>query len=407
MPDTKMVFENLRVLDFTWVLAGPGAVRYLADHGAQVIKVERRELGDIARYVPAFPDDEMEINRSGYFNNINRGKLSITLNIADPKGVEIVKRLVRISDVVFENFTRGVMKRHGLDYEVLKEIKPDLIMVSMSPTGHSGPYKDYVSFGPTLQALSGITYLTGSPERDPVGFGYSYSDFTGGWGGVIPVLAALHHRNKTGEGQWIDAGQLMPLIALMGPGLLDYSVNKRGATRLGNRLPWGYGAPHGAYPCRGDDRWCVISVFNDKEWQGFCEATGNPAWTRDEKFSTVMSRAENADELDRLVAEWTIQRTDQQVMEVMQEHGVAAGVVQNSQDLIERDPQMKHRGFFVYLEHPELGVVGHEGITFKLSETPGKLRRAPLYGEHNEYVYGELLGMSEEELEHYTAEGVF
>jgi len=407
MPEAKMALENLRVLDFTWVLAGPGAVRYLADHGAQVIKVERKELGDIARHVIAFTDNTRGTNRSGYFNNINRGKLSITLNLADPRGVEVVKRLVRISDVVFENFTREVMKKRGLDYEVLKEIKPDLIMVSMSPAGHTGPYKDYVSFGPTLQALSGITYLTGFPDRDPVGFGYSYSDFTGGWGGVIPVLAALHHRNKTGEGQWIDAGQLLPLIALMGPGLLDYSVNKREATRLGNRLPWGYGAPHGAYPCRGDDRWCVISVFNDKEWRGFCQAAGNPAWARDEKFSTVVSRAENTDELDRLIAEWTLEHTDQAVMEIMQEHGVAAGLVENSEDLIEHDPQMRHRGFFVYLEHPELGMVGHEGVTFKLSETPGKLSRAPLLGEHNDYVYGEILGMSKEEIARYTADGVF
>jgi len=402
-----MACEKLMVLDFTWVLAGPSAVRYLADHGAQVIKVERRQMGDIGRYVLAFHNDERGINRSGYYTNINRGKLSITLNLADPRGVEVVKRLVRISDVVFENFTRGVMKRLGLDYEVLKEIKPDLIMVSMSAAGHSGPYEDYVAFGPTLQALSGITYLTGVPDSNPVGFGYSYSDFTGGWGGVIPVLAALHHRNKTGEGQWIDAGQLLPLIALMGPGLLDYSVNKRGATRLGNRLPWGYGAPHGAYPCQGDDRWCVISVFNDKEWKGFCEAIGNPAWTIDKKFSTAMSRVENMDELDRLVAEWTAERTDQEVMEVMQKYGVAAGVVQNSQDLIERDPQMQHRGFFVYLEHPEMGTVGYEGVTFKLSETPGKLRRAPLFGEHNDYVYGDILGMSKEEIEHYTTEGVF
>jgi crotonobetainyl-CoA:carnitine CoA-transferase CaiB-like acyl-CoA transferase len=402
-----MACEKLRVLDLTWVLAGPGAVRYLADHGAQVIKVERQIIGDIGRHVLAFKDDERGINRSGYYNNINRGKLSITLNLADPRGVEVIKDLVRISDVVFENFSSGVLERRDLHYEALKEIKPDIIMVSMSAAGHSGPYKDYVSFGPTLQALSGITYLTGFPDRDPVGFGYSYSDFTGGWGGVIPVLAALHHRNKTGEGQWIDAGQLIPLIALLGPGLLDYSVNKRGATRLGNRLPWGYGAPHGAYPCQGDDRWCVISVFNDREWQGFSEAIGNPAWTRDERFATAASRAGNADELDRLVAEWTKERTDQEVMEVMQKHGVAAGVVQNAQDLIERDPQMKHRGFFVYLEHPEVGMLGHEGVTFKLSETPGSLRRAPLLGEYNDFVYGEILGMSKETIEHYTAEGVF
>ncbi len=406
MPETKTAVEKLTVLDFSRILAGPGAVRYLADHGARVIQVERP--GIVRRGALPYYENILGPSRSGYFNNINRGKFSITLNLADPRGVEVIKKLVLISDVVFENFSSDVMTRLGLNYEVLKEIKPDLIMVSMSGAGHSGPYRHFVSFGPTLQALSGMTYLMGFPDRDPVGFGYSYSDFTAGWGGVLPVLAALHYRHKTGEGQWIDAGQLQPLVALLGPGLLDYSVNKRGATRLGNRLPWGYGAPHGAYPCQGDDRWCVISVFNDKEWKGFCEAIGNPAWTKDEEFSIAASRAENTDELDQLVGEWTQERTDQEVMEVMQKHGVAAGVVQNSQDLVDNDPQMKHRGFFIYLEHPELGMIGHEGVTFKLSKTPGKPQRAAsVLGEYNDFVYGDLLGMSKEEIEHYTTEGIF
>jgi crotonobetainyl-CoA:carnitine CoA-transferase CaiB-like acyl-CoA transferase len=247
----------------------------------------------------------------------------------------------------------------------------------------------------------------GEPQRDPAGFGYSYSDFTGGWGGVLPCLAALHYRNLTGKGQWIDAGQLEPLCALMGPGLLDYSVNKRGAHRLGNRLPWGISAPHGCYRCQGDDRWCVISVFNDAEWQGFCRALGNPPWTRDEKFATALARSQHQDELDSLVEEWTGKHTPEQVMETLQKEGVAAGVVQTSQDLVEKDPQLRHRGFWQYNEHPEIGHIGYEGVTFKLSETPGKVRGpAPLHGQHNSFVLGELLGMSEKEIKDYAAAGI-
>ncbi|MDY6843591.1 MAG: CoA transferase [Thermodesulfobacteriota bacterium] len=404
----KNALEGLRILDFTWVLAGPGAVRYLADHGAQVIKVERIGEGDIGRRVMPFREGVRGVNLSGYYNNINRGKLGITVNLADPRGIDVIKKLVRISDVVVENFTADVMTRLGLNYDVLKEIKSDIIMISMAGCGHSGAYRDYTCFGPTLQALSGITCLMGTPDRDPVGFGFSYSDFTGGWAGVLAILQALHYRKRTGQGQWVDVSQLETLCALMGPGMLDYSVNKRDATRMGNRLPWGNAAPHGAYRCKGDDRWCVISVFNDTQWRSFCRAIGNPEWTKEEKFSTVISRSENADELDRFVEKWTIQYTDKEVMETLQKAGIAAGRVQNSKDLVEDDPQIQHRDFFQEIEHPEIGRVGYEGVSFKLSDTPGYPHGpAPLLGRHNDIVFGEFLGMSKEEIEHYKAEGVF
>ena len=400
--------KGLRILDFTWVLAGPGAVRFLADHGAEVIKVERLGEGDIGRRVVPFAGGIRGTNRSSYYNNINRGKYGITLNLADPRGVEVVKRLVPLCDVVFENFTAGVMRRLGLSYDVLKEIKPDLIMISMAGLGHSGPYRDYVAFGPTLQALSAISYLTGFPDRDPVGFGYSYSDFTGGWGGALACLEALHYRNKTGKGQWVDVSQLETLCALMGPGLLDYSVNKAVPRRTGNRLPHEVGSPHGAYRCQGEDRWCVIAVFNDEEWRRFCRAIGNPPWTAEERFSTVLGRLENQDDLDRLVESWTATHPAEEVMHLLQWEGVAAGVVQDARDLIENDPQMKHRQFWVELEHPEIGKIGYEGVPFKLSETPGRLKRpAPLLGEYNSLVYGEILGMSSKQIEEYATEGVF
>jgi len=402
----KGALDGIRVIDFTRVLAGPGAARMLADHGAEVIKIEV-VTGEVARFVIPSKGFIRGINLSGYYNNINRNKLGTTLNLADPRGVELAKRLVAIADVVIENFSAGVMDRLGLGYEALKEVKSDIIMVSMPGFGQTGPYRTYASYGPTLQAVAGMTYLTAFPDHEPAGFGYSYSDYTGGWPAQYAILAALHRRHKTGKGLFIDLSQMEALCALLGPSMLDYSVNKRAAQPTGNRLPHRSAAPHGAYRCQGEDRWCVISVFNENEWHAFCQAIGNPAWTKDEKFSTLLARTEHMDELDRLIEEWTTKRTAEEVMETLQRAGVAAGVVQNSRDLFESDPQLKHYQFFKEMEHPVIGRVAYENVPFKLSETPGELRRpAPRLGEHNEYVFGELLNMSKEEIAKYMEEGV-
>ena len=404
--ERKGALDGIRVIDFTRVLAGPGAVRMLADHGAEVIKLEI-VTGEVARYVVPARYNVTGINSSGYYNNINRNKLGVTINFADPRGTELAKRLVKTADVVVENFSAGVMDRLGLGYEALKQVKPDIIMVSMPGFGQTGPYKTYASYGPTLQAVGGITYLTALPDHEPAGFGYSYSDYSGGWPTQFAILAALHRRRKTGKGLFIDVSQMEALCILYGASMLDYSINERVAKPTGNRLPHRGAAPHGAYRCKGEDRWCVISVFSEEEWQAFIRALGNPTWTNDEKFSTLLARTEHMDELDLLIEEWTIKRTPEKVMEIMQRAGVAAGVVQNSRDLFESDPQLKHYQFFKEMEHPVIGVVSYENVPFKLSETPGELRRpAPLLGQHNDYVFGKLLGMSKEELAKYTEEGV-
>ena len=404
--ERKYPLEGLRVIDFTWGLAGPGAVRMLADHGAEVIKVERPS-GEIARNVIPFRNDVRGMNLSGYYNNINRSKSGVVINLADTRGKDLALKLIAKSDVVVENFSRGVIARLGLGYEALKEVKPDIIMVSMGGYGQTGPYKDYVSFGPALQALAGSTYLTGFPDHEPAGFGWSYSDYSGGWPTQFAILAALRYRNRTGKGQYIDVSQLEANCVLNGAGLLDYSVNKRPATPTGNRLPHRGAVPHGAYRCRGKDRWCAISVFTEEEWQAFCKAIGSPAWTQDGKFSTLMARTQNVNELDRLVEEWTQKRTPEQVMSVMQRAGVAAGAVQSSKDLFERDPQLKEYDFFKEMEHPEIGPVAYENVPFKLMDTPGEARwPAPLLGQHNKYVFGEILGMSEDEIQKFTEEGV-
>ncbi|MBI4216668.1 MAG: CoA transferase [Chloroflexi bacterium] len=389
---------GLRVLDFTWVLAGPSSTRFLADHGAQIIKVEQRGTGDRVRQA-VLADAKPGVNRGGYFNCINRGKLSITLNMGDPRAQGLVRRLVPLCDIVVDNFRPGIMERWGLDYENLRRLRPDIIALSLSGMGRTGPYAGYGSFGPNLQALSGITYLTGFPWRDPVGFGYSYSDYTGGWAGALAMLQALHYRRRTGQGQFVDLSQLEALLPMLGVGLMDLTVNGRQATRAGNRLPGQPAAPHGAYRCRGDDQWCVIAVFTPAEWEAFCRALGNPPWAVDPKFASVTARVQHQDELDRLVEEWTGQRTPDQVMEHLQSHGVAAAAVREAPDLIDRDPQLREFGFWVEADHPELGRRLYEGMPFKLSETPGAVRRgSPLLGEHNDLVFGELLGLSPEEI---------
>jgi len=348
------ILHNIRILDFTRVLAGPYATRILADFGAEVIKVQ-----------PLMPEAEDEFSR-GYYNTWNRNKLGITLNLNKPQGVTLVRRLIGVSDAVVENFTPRVMANWGLDYPSLKKIKPDIIMLSMSTMGNTGAWRDYAGFGPTVQAFSGITYLTSFPGKPPIGLGYSYADHVAGLVAALALLGAMEYRQRTGEGQYIDLSQVEAMSSLLGSAILDYTVSGRQVEPLGNSSL--QVAPHGVYRCRGDDRWCAIAVFSDEEWQGFCRALGNPPWTGDERFATLPGRLENADELDRLVEAWTREHTAEEVMTWLQEQGVVAGVVQAASDLTS-DPQLRARGFFIELDHPELGKTISDGTPIKLSDT--------------------------------------
>ena len=378
------ILQNIRILDFTWVLAGPYATRILADFGAEVIKVQ-----------PLMPEAEDKFAR-GYYNTWNRNKLGITLNLNKPEGVAIAKRLVSISDVVVENFTPRVMANWGLDYDSLKKIKPDLVMLSMSAMGNNGPWCHYSGFGPTIQAFSGITYLTSFRGKPPLGLGTSYADHIAGLMACLALLGALEYRQRTGEGQYIDVSQVEAMASLSGDAILDYTVNGRQVKPVGNSST--EAAPHGVYRCGGDDRWCAIAVFSDDEWRGFKRALGNPPWMEDKRFATLSGRLENTEGLDRLVEGWTSEHTAEEVMALLQEQGVAAGVVQDASDLAE-DPQLKVRGFFIELDHPELGKTISDAVPIRLSDTPARyIRAAPVLGQDNDYVYGELLGMSEDEL---------
>ena len=405
----KHALEGVRVVDFSWIVAGPTCTRILADFGAEVIRVENEQTMDYTRNSMA-PPGANSPNMGGLFNNLNRNKLGVTINVMHPSGMELLHDLIAVSDIVVENFSASVLKRWGLDYEAQRQIRPDIIYASMSGFGHTGRDNKYVTWGPTAQALSGLTYMSGLPGEDPAGWGFSYMDHTGGFYGALACMNALHHRNRTGEGQWIDLSQVEVGMALTGTAILDKTVNGRDFRRpgnpAGNRAPNYKLAPHNTYRCKGEDRWCVITVFDDAEWSAFVEAIGAPEWISDERFATNKGRYDNQDELDSLIETWTVQRTPHEVFYALQAAGVAAGAVQTPKDKIEDDPQLRHREFLPEVEHPELGVSKYEGEPMRLSRSPWELRRSsPLFGEHSLHIFGELLGVPEEEITDLMVEG--
>ncbi len=373
--------SGVRVLDFTWVVAGPVTTRILADLGAEVIKIERRNTLD-------FGD-----RRGGLSGTLMRGKKSLLIDLNDPRGVELARRLAALSDVVIDNFSARVMSNLGLDYETLRALKPDVICVRMTGFGLTGPARDYVSYGPTLQALAGYTLLMAEPDGPPAGFGYSYSDLAGGNLGALAVLAALWHRRKTGRGQLVDLSQLEAVASLVGPTLLAEAAS----SPTGNASQEGPAGPHGVYRCAGEERWLAITVFTGAEWAGLARVVAEP-WTREARFATEAGRVEHAAELDRLLAAWTATRVAENVMRALQAAGVPAGVVANAEDLCARDPQLAARGHFVEVATPEGRTVRIDGPPYLLSDTPARVSGpGPLLGEHADLVLGGLLGLSAEE----------
>jgi len=392
-----MALEGIRVLDFTWVVAGPVATRILADQGAEVIKLERKPgpLGS---------------RQTGLQGDLHRNKRSIAVNMATPGGIEIARRLAQVSDIVMDNFSARVMRSWGMDYASLSAVKPDIICVSMSGLGHTGPRSNYVSYGPTLQALSGFTLMMADANGEPAGYGYSYADMSGGYTGALAALMALWHRRRTGHGQFVDLSQFEAVTSVIGPPLLDTSVNGSKQEPPGYRSQELPAAPHGIYRCRprggDDDRWIAISARAQAEWERLVGAIGSPAWASEAKFRTLYLRMRNREELDALIERWTIDQQAEAAMERLQRAGVAAGVVANGADLCERDPHLRARNFWGTVPLPDGTTTHVTGIPMKLSATPGAIRTpSPLIGEANDYVLGELLGMSKAERDALIAEG--
>ena len=389
------ILSNIRVLDFTRVLAGPYATRILADFGAQVIKVQSAKTAKGA-----------ESNQSGYFRTWNRNKRSITLDMTYPEAKAIALKLAAISDVVIENFSPRVMSNWEIDYEKLKVVKPDLIMVSMSGAGHDGSWKNIVALGPTVQALSGLTFLTSFNATSPIGLGYSLADIISGLYGTISVLMALEYRDKTGNGQYIDLSEYEVACTLLGPTFLNLVANRKVLSPQGNRSDHIPAAPYGCYKCLGKDRWCVIAVFSEVEWLALCKIFGNPNWSKEERFSTMKLRKLHINELNKLLEQHTAERKAEDLVQKLQEAGIPSGVVQNAQDLA-NDPHLKDRKFFELLENSRYGKTISDKSPIKLCEgKANNWRAAPLLGEDNRYVFIEVLGMHEEELSEYVKKGV-
>jgi len=401
----KGIFEDVNILEFGQIVAGPLISTYLADYGAEVVHIESHKRPDQYRLYPPFKDNKPGINRGLDFAIYSHNKYGITLNLRHPKGIEVAKRILeKWANVVTENFTPGVMKRLGLDYEELRKIKPDMIMLSSCNLGQTGPHATHPGMGSHLTHLSGFTHLSGWPDRDPLILYGPYIDFIGVVYGTIALTAALDYRRRTGKGQYIDVAQLEAGVQFLSPTLLDYRVNDRVQGRQGNRCD--YAAPHGAYPCQGEDRWCVIAVFNDEEWKNLCRVMGEPDWANDPKFSTLLGRKRNEEELDRLLGEWTSNLTAEEVMTKLQSAGVEAAVVKNPQEMYE-DPHLKEY-LWAEMEHAEIGKYHLQVPSFKLSKAPPQLRMpGPLLGEHNEYVYMNMAGFTKEEYEQLEQEGVF
>ena len=342
------------------------------------------------------------MNRSATYNPYNTGKLSIALNLAHPRGVEVAKRIVAWADIVVDNFAGGAMRRMGLSYEELREVKPDIIMLSSCPMGQTGPYPTAPAIGAHLTALAGIMDLAGWPDREPTALD-SYTDFISPHFNAFAILAALDYRDRTGKGQYLDLSQYEDCVHFMAPLVLDYTVNGRVSTRVGNRLD--YAVPHNAYRCRGNDRWCTIAVFTDEEWASFCDVVGRPEWVNNPRFGTLQARKQNEEDMDSLIEEWTLNHSAEEVMSMMQTAGVGAGVVANAEDLLERDPQLEHRRFFRGLNHPEVGTYRAPRPPYTLSKCDCELERAPLLGEHNEYVLKQITGMTDDEIAALIVDG--
>jgi crotonobetainyl-CoA:carnitine CoA-transferase CaiB-like acyl-CoA transferase len=397
---------GLRVVEFGTGMAGPWVGRLMAWCGAEVIKVESRKHPDVPRlYVPPRqPELGVQPQLSPWFTDWNAGKRFVALDLSRPDAVELCRQLIARSDVVVENYSTGTLAKLGLGYPELRARNPRLVMLSSSGYGDAGPYAHYVTWGPNIEALAGLSTLSGFPERDCTMTHFAYPDPLSALHGLFAVMAALRHRRHSGRGQHISLSQLEVVVAAIGHVVLEYLSEGREPPRLGNRSR--YQAPHGCYRCRGDDRWCAIAVSSEPEWQALCNALGQRAWLSDPRFATLEARLVHAQELDALIEQWTREREDYEVMRVAQAAGVPAGVVQTTEDQLRRDPHLAARGYFEQIPHYKKGTVTACGIPLGLRGTPGFTAHAgEAIGQDNEYVFGALLGLAPGELRRLIAEG--
>jgi benzylsuccinate CoA-transferase BbsF subunit len=405
MATQPLPLEGVKVLDFGTAIVGPLTGRILCDCGATVIKVETATHPDVCRVSTPQKDNVSGINRGGYFPPFNAGKMSMALNLTKPKGREIIHKLAPWADIVIETYTPRVMKNWGLDYAELSKVNPGLIMLSHCLQGQDGPRANMRGFGTQSAAMTGLFEVTGWEGQDPVGPFAAYPDWIAYHFTVTTLLAALEYRRRTGKGQYIDQAQVESTMHFLAQAFLDYSATGRIATRMGNHdLQM---APHGAFPCTGDDEWVAIAIQTDEEFQALCRVIRRPELARDARYATAKPRKANERDLEPLIEAWSRQQDSRGAMRILQEAGVPAGYVAKAQHLFD-DPQLVHRRGFVELEHPEIGRHHVHTLGFKLSDTELVPRGpAPLMGQHNDHILREILGLSDAEIEAYRKEGIF
>ncbi len=426
---TGGALSGIRVADFSWVRAGPQTTRSLALLGAEVIRIEWPEHADLIRMGTAWAHPAgmgVTLDTSADFSNLNVNKLSLSIDVRKPDGLSRVRQLIAISDVLVENFRPGVMGRLQLGYEEVRRINPAIVYISMAGMGQTGPMRNYKAYGPSIQAMCGLTQLSGLPGKPPAGWGYSYMDLVAGYHSAIAILAALRYRTVTGKGQYIDLAQVETGATMTGAAILDYTANGRPARRdgvpPGNRSSWPgeqrsdayrgrQGAPHNAYRCKGDglNDWCAISCFTDKEWRALVEAMGNPDWANDTKFIALKDRLAHQDELDTQIETWTKTLDKYEVTERLQAKGVPAAPVQSISDRVNRDPQLRHRRSFAsQTHHPLIGPKNVEGFPANLAEGGWSVKRhGPLFGQDNAYLLREVLGLTKAQLEQGERDSLF
>lgn len=395
--------EGVRILDFTWAWAGPQATLLLGMLGAEVIKVESHRRLDHTRMRSLMTGPTLAgPDHSVIFNDLNVNKLSVTINLAQPQAAEVVKRIVQVCDVVMENMRPGVVERLGIGYEALRQVKPDIIMLSSSAVGNTGPERSYVGYAPTFAALSGLAHITGHPDGPPMPLSGAV-DLRVGTTSAFAILAALCYRQRTGKGQYIDLSSTETVSALIGEKFLEYSITGRSPSREGNRDQ--IMAPHNCYPYQGENHWVSIAVADDQEWRTLCRVVDDER-LKDERFADADGRWRNQHEIDAIIGEWTRGRSREQAAEALQKAGVAAMPVLDGRALAQ-DAQVNARGLLHKVTHPLIGERLVMGPPWKFSRTPAAIRHAsPLLGEHNRYVLGDLVGMSAEEIDKLTEEGV-
>ena len=410
----KLPLEGIRILDSGYVFALPYAGGLMADMGAEVIKVEGPGWTDDTRnggFSASFPENQVVEDwwdRSSTYNLLNRGKSSITLDLTNPRCRDIFRDLVRVSDVVMENYTPRVMRGWGLDYEALIKAKPDIIMVSNTGYGHGqGPYSGYPTQATTQEATHGHCWITGYPDGPPSRAGMAFVDFPSAWAALFAVGMALRHRNRTGQGQWIDLAMYQTGAMLISEYLMDYMANGRLGGRRGNRHP--FRAPQGCYRAEGVDQWIAISVGSDEQWQAMCGLMGQPHLTHDPRFEDTLTRIKNHDRLDAIINRWTEKYDKYRLMEILQSAGIPAGPVFSNRDT-HMDPHFKARGFLEYVEYPQERGIGARpfiGRPYKFSKTPLKIQGpAPTLGQHNGRVLKGLLGIDEKEYQEMESTGM-